>query len=417
MGHEVWGVDISPDKVRMIAAGQAPVVEKGLQRLVSQAVREGKLRASEQPAQAVQWADISMICVGTPSLASGEANLESVVRVAEQIGQALRRRHHPHTVVLRSTVPPGTTGDVMMPSLERYSRKKAGRDFQVCFQPEFMREGSSVQDFFRPVRTVIGFQGDHVPKRLLRLWRPIKAPLFLTSLRVAEMLKYADNAFHALKVAFANEVGAVAKSFGIDGREVMNIFVKDKKLNISPLYLQPGFAFGGPCLPKDVRAVCAMGQAAGVEIPLLGSILESNSAHLRRALTLIQDTGKSKVAVLGVVFKSSTDDLRESPACALVRSLLQARKEVKVYDPGLQLDRLTGANRAFVANELPQLPALLAPTLDQATASSQVIVVASKHPEFQRIGERLRRDQILVDLVGLFPSEVVPSRVVRGLCW
>ena len=417
MGHEVIGVDVSAAKVASINQGHSPVAERGLEPLVSRVVRAGKLRATLQPAEALAGAHLSLVCVGTPSGRNGGASLDYLLRVVDDIGRALRTAMRYHTVAVRSTVPPGTLETRVIPRLERVARQRAGRDFGVCFHPEFLREGSSIYDFFHPPKTVIGSYDARSARRLIELWRPIKAPVFVTSLRVAEMVKYADNAFHALKVAFANEIGALAKSLEIDSHEVMGIFVADTKLNISPLYLKPGFAFGGPCLPKDLRALCAVARRARLEVPLLASVLESNARHLQRAVRLVLATGKKKVGILGLVFKSGTDDLRESPACALVKSLLRAGKEVRVYDPRVRPERLIGANRDFVARELPQLARLLAPSLPEVLASSEVIVVAGTHPEFPDGIRALKKRQILIDLVGLSPRLVPPVSRSVGLCW
>ncbi|MCJ7501680.1 MAG: nucleotide sugar dehydrogenase [Acidobacteriia bacterium] len=417
MGHEVCGVDISAAKVDSINQGHSPVAEKGLERLVSRAVRAGKLRATLEPAEAVAGAVLSLVCVGTPSGRKGEANLDYVLRAADDIARALRYTRRYHTVAVRSTVPPGTLETCVIPRLERVARKRAGRDFGVCFHPESLREGSSIHDFFHPPKTVIGSYDARSARRLIELWRPIKAPVFVTSLRVAEMVKYADNAFHALKVAFANEIGALSKSLEIDSHEVMKIFVRDTKLNISPLYLKPGLAFGGPCLPKDLRALCAVARRARLEVPLLSSVLESNSRHLQRATQLVLATGRQKVGILGLVFKSDTDDLRESPACALVKSLLRAGKEVRVYDPRVRPERLIGANRDFVERELPQLSRLLAQSLQEVLASSEVIVVAGTHPEFPDGIRALKKRQILIDLVRLSPRSVPSVTRSVGLCW
>jgi GDP-mannose 6-dehydrogenase len=417
MGHSVIGVDISPAKVRMLNRGHSPILGKDLEGLVSQTVRSGRLRATLVPAEAVTHSEISMVCVGTPSKSDGGANLAHLRRAVLDIGRSLRAAKGFHTVVVRSTVPPGSTEREITPALERSSGKKAGRDFGVCFQPEFLREGSSVDDFFHPPLTVLGTSDPRSTKLLMSLWRPIKAPVVVTSPGVAEIVKYASNAFHALKICFANEIGALCRSFGVDSHEVMRIFVQDTRLNVSPLYLRPGFAFGGPCLPKDVRALCALGRNTGVEIPLLRAIPESNKEHLRRAVEMILATGRAKVGVLGLVFKSDTDDLRESPVCLLVRDLVRARKRVKVYDPQVRLQRLMGANRSFVEKDLPQLPRLLAGSLREVLNSCGVIVVAGTHPEFAGVLGKLKKNQALVDLVRLPERTRGLSVAYRGICW
>jgi len=417
MGHEVRGVDTSATKVRMVNQGSAPLREKGIERLVRQVSRAGRFRASLQAEEAMEGSAVSLICVGTPSQKSGAADLSYVCRAAEEIGRALRHTNTPHTVAVRSTVPPGTMQGIVIPLLERSARKKAGVGFEVCFHPEFLREGSSIRDFFHPSRNVIGVARAKGAERFVRLWRPIKAPIFVTSLRVAEMVKYADNAFHALKATFANELGALAKSLGIDSREVMRIFVEDRKLNISPLYLKPGFAFGGPCLPKDLRALAKMGKTGGLDLPLLEGILSSNERHLDRARDLILSTGKRRVVVLGLVFKSNTDDLRESPACKLVQALVKAGKKVKVYDPQVDLPGLLGANRDYVQSTLPDLPRMLAGSLAEAVASSQVIVIAGTHPEFAGVARKLKGGQKVIDLVGLWESGQISRSQMEGLCW
>lgn len=411
MGHDVCGLDISAEKVRMINEGKSPIMEKGLEPLVRQMVRRGRLRATLQADEAVPKSDLLLVCVGTPSRANGAANLDHVLRAVAEIRRALRKGSRFSTLAVRSTVPPGTMEGLVIPELERGSKRKAGRGFAVCFHPEFLREGSSLHDFFHPPRHVIGCHDSRDARLLAGLWKKIRAPLFICPLQVAEMVKYVDNAFHALKVSFANEIGSLSKRLGIDGQEVMRIFVEDRKLNISPLYLKPGFAFGGPCLPKDLRALRRMGQGHHVDLPLIAAILESNARHLRRATELALATGKKKIGVLGLVFKSETDDLRESPACRLVKHLLVAGREVRVFDPRVRHAELLGANRAFIDRELPQLPQLLVPSLDDLVDDSEVIVVAGTHPEFRRGLQNLRRGLILIDLVQAVPVRLTPQDI------
>lgn len=403
LGHAVWGVDVSEDKVRLINNGKAPVVEKGLDALVSRAVRNHRLWATNNPAEAVERAVVCLIAVGTPSRLDGSVDLDDVLGVSEQIGRTIRKLTRFPTVALRSTVPPGTTANAVIPALERASGKKAGRDFGVAFHPEFLREGTSVRDFFHPTRTVIGRRETVSSRALQALLKPIRAPVILTSFETAEMVKYADNSFHALKVSFANEIGSLCQELGTDAQQVMRIFVQDRRLNISPLYFRPGFAFGGPCLPKDVRGLCALARKTGIETPLIKAILPSNSEHLRRALELVLSTRKKKIGILGLVFKSGTDDLRESPACALTRALVQAGKRVRVFDPRIDLSRLVGANRSFIRKALPSLPHLLASSVKEVLSESDLIVIACDHAEFRKVGRRLRSDQKLINLSTLSP--------------
>jgi GDP-mannose 6-dehydrogenase len=417
MGHTVTGVDVSETKIRMINEGHSPIVEKGMERAVARMVRTKKFRATSDPAEALRAADLSMVTVGTPSRKDGDADTTHVLDAVRDIGRALRAAKGFHTVVVRSTVPPGTIRSAVLPALQRSSGRRAGRDFGLCFHPEFLREGSSMYDFFHPPMTVIGALDPRSALRPRQIWSPIRAPLFITSLEAAEMVKYAANAFHALKVSFANEIGSLAKALGVKGHEVMRILVRDTRLNISPLYLEPGFAFGGSCLPKDLRALGAISRRAGVETPLLESILGSNSKHLHRAVELVLATGKKRVGVLGLAFKSETDDLRESPACALVKELLAAKREVRVYEPCIRIERLLGANREFVERELPGLPQLLAESAKEVLKFGETIVLAGRHPEFESAVRSLRNSQVLVELV--LPRSPVQSANARsgGICW
>ena len=416
MGHTVHGVDISDAKVRVLNSGQSPVLEKGLDTLVGRMVAEGRLHATLDPAEALDRADISLVAVGTPSRSDGSANLDHVASALGGIGRFLRgAKKKFHVVAIRSTVPPGTTEKLVVPTLEKVSGKKSGVDFGVCFHPEFLREGSSIEDFFSPPKTVLGTSDPQTARRLLRLWKPVEAPVFVTSFKAAEILKYADNTFHALKVSFANEIGSLCRRLGVDSREVMRIFVQDTKLNISPLYLKPGFAFGGPCLPKDVRALGWLARESGLQLPLIENILRSNYRHLERAVDLVLSAKRQRIGVLGLVFKSDTDDLRESPACELVKRLVAAGKRVRVYDPRVRLDRLLGANQTFIRKELPLLPQLMTESCSKLTMSSDLIVLTGNHPEFDEAIRRLKKGKILIDLVGFRPDLGWPGVASQSL--
>ena len=404
MGHAVHGVDVSEAKVRLVNSGQSPVLEQGLEALVGKMVAEGRLHATLDPAEALHQADISLVAVGTPSRQDGSADLDHLVSVLGSIGRFLRSAKKFHVVAIRSTVPPGTTENLVIPRLEKTSAKRAGVDFGVCFHPEFLREGSSIQDFFNPPKTVLGAGDSRTARRMARMWKGVEAPVFVTSFKAAEILKYADNTFHALKVSFANEIGSLCKRFEIKSCEVMQIFLQDTKLNISPLYLTPGFAFGGPCLPKDVRATGWLARKNGLHLPLIENILPSNTRHLERAVELVLAARRQRVGVLGLVFKSDTDDLRESPACELVKRLIAAGKKVRVYDPRVRFDRLLGANETFIRKELPSLPRLMTTSSSELTKTSDVIVLAGTHPEFIAALRGLKKGKIVVDLVGRNPD-------------
>jgi GDP-mannose 6-dehydrogenase len=417
MGHRVHGVDISAPKVRMLNSGRSPVPEKGLDSLVAQVVGEGRFRATLDPAEAMERADVSLVAVGTPSHRDGSVNLDHVSAALDGIGRFLRTIEKFHVVTVRSTIPPGTTEKVVIPTLARRSRKKSGVDFGVCFNPEFLREGSSIRDFFHPPQTVLGTNDSRTTRQLTGLWKAIKARVFVTSFKTAEILKYAGNSFHALKVSFANEIGSLCERFDVDGREVMRILVQDTKLNISPLYLKPGVAFGGPCLPKDLRAIEWLARNNGLEFPLIANILSSNSRHLERAVDLVLSMKKRRIGVLGLVFKSDTEDLRESPACELVKKLVAADKQVRVYDPRVRMDELLGANQAYIRRELPALPSLMAASHEELIRSSEVVVLAGEHPEFEAAVGRLKKGKIVIDLAGLEPSLENSGISCHGIVW
>src|SRR6188472_764115 len=343
-GHEVVGVDVVPAKVESLNEGRSPIVEKGLDELIRDNATNGRLRATTSTKEAVDATDLSLICVGTPSRRNGSLDLSYLERVAEQIGEALKDKHDYHVVVVRSTVLPGTTHDVVIPALERTSGKKYGTGFGVTVNPEFLREGTAIHDFRHPPLTLVGhnYQSDAEPTRAL--YGKVEAPMETTTIRTAEMMKYASNTWHALKVTFANEIGNVCKRVGIDSHEVMSIFCKDVKLNLSSYYMKPGFAFGGSCLPKDVRALQYRAKESDLELPVIASILGSNRLQIEHALEMVTRTGKKRVGLLGFSFKAGTDDLRESPIVILAEALLGKGYDLRIYDRNVSLARLVGAN-------------------------------------------------------------------------
>ena len=415
-GHQVVGVDPIRSKVDLVNSGVPPVAEAGLAELLPALVAEKRLRAIGEAAVAVAETELSLICVGTPSQPNGDLESGHLKRVCEEIGRALRDKRDYHVVVIRSTVLPGTTARILQPALESASGKRAGRDFGLCVNPEFLREGTAVDDFERPPKTVIG-ESDRVSgDRVASVYGDISAPMFRIDISTAEMVKYTDNAWHALKVGFANEIGNVCKALGLDSHRVMNIFCRDTKLNISPVYLRPGSAFGGSCLPKDLRALNYRARTLDVEVPILSSILPSNQLQMQRALQLVMDKGKKRVAILGFSFKAGTDDLRESPVVDMIERLLGKGYDLRIYDRAVTLSRLVGANREFLMTHVPHISQLMVGSIDEALAHGETIVIANADPEFGKALGSLRDNQVVVDLVR--PAEAMePPSGYDGICW
>ena len=417
LGHEVIGVDVNSTKVDMINVGHSPVIEANLETLISQMVSAGRLQATTNTSEAIITSQASLVCVGTPSNHNGGLDLTFVKRVCQDIGAALAAKGDYHVVVLRSTVLPGTTEEQAIPTLERASGRQAGRDFGVCFNPEFLREGSSVRDFHCPPFTLIGAHTEQAGQIAAAIYQKIDAPLIITSIKVAEMVKYVSNAFHALKVTFANEIGNICKQQNIDSHQVMNIFCRDKKLNISSAYLKPGFAFGGSCLPKDLRALLYHSRHLDLELPVLENILRSNQNQIKVALRMIQDTGKKRVGILGLSFKAGTDDLRESPLVELIERLIGKGYQVRVYDQNVSLARLHGANRAYIEREIPHIANLMTGSVDEILQEADVIVIGNKAPEFAKVLTSLRADQTVIDLVRISDGSPHTNGTYKGICW
>jgi GDP-mannose 6-dehydrogenase len=416
-GHRIRGVDVNPAKVDAIAAGESPILEEGIADMVKGAVDAGTLSATLDAMEAVHATDLSLVCVGTPSLPGGRLDLSAVVAATRQIGRALATKAGHHHVVFRSTMLPGTVRDLLIPALEETSGKVAHRDFDVSMHPEFLREGSSVKDFYQPPFIVIGARTARGADEVARMYEGVtQAPVTRTTYEVAEMLKYACNTFHALKVAYANEIGAVAKRLGVDSHRVMELFSLDTKLNISAAYLKPGFAFGGPCLPKDLRALVHRASELDVTTPVLASVLESNRMHLERAVETILETGEPRVAVIGLSFKPGTDDLRDSPIVTLIETLIGKGRRVTIYDPDVLLDRIFGANRRYIETEIPHISALMAPDLDTVLRESKLIVLCKPIPGLREaLGPHLG-DKRIFDLVRLGP-DLLGMPGYDGICW
>jgi GDP-mannose 6-dehydrogenase len=416
-GHEVVGVDVNAGKVDAINQGRSPIVEPGLDELLRDGIASGRLLATTSTEEAVRATDLSLVCVGTPSRQYGSLDLTYLVRVCEQIGDVLATKPDYHVVVIRSTVLPGTTHDHVIPALEARSGKTYGEGFGVAVNPEFLREGSALKDFRQPPLTLIGHNhaADAAPARAL--YDGIEAPLCSTSIRVAEMMKYTSNAWHAVKVVFANEIGNLCKRVGVDSHEVMDIFCQDDKLNLSPYYLKPGFAFGGSCLPKDVRALQYRAKEVDLSMPLIGSVLESNQLQVQHALDLILETGSKRVGLFGFSFKAGTDDLRESPIVILAEALLGKGVQLAIYDRNVSLARLVGANKQYIEQQIPHLSSHLCDSLDDVIAQSDVIVVGNAAPEFAEAVTRCRPEQTVIDLVRL-PLDFSRVRAhYNGICW
>ena len=414
-GHDVIGVDVNPTKVDIINSGKSPIVEPQMNELIHDVVKSGKLRAITDSLEAVKASDISLVCVGTPSKSNGSLDLGHVARVCEEIGAALATKDTHHTVVIRSTMLPGSIESVAQPALEKTSGKKAGKDFGVCVNPEFLREGTSVKDFYAPPFTLIGADDEVTANNVGKLYSNIDAPVFTTTIKTAEMVKYVCNCFHALKVSFANEIGNICKALELDSHEVMKVFCADTKLNLSPYYLKPGFAFGGSCLPKDLRAVSYKAKELDVEVPLLSAITTTNKLQVEKALDMVLSTGNKQVGVLGFSFKAGTDDLRESPMVTLIETLLGKGLELVIYDRDVSLARLFGSNKAYIEEEIPHIAKLMRGSIDDVLNAANTIVIGNRSEEFRQIESRLRPDQKVIDLVRLFDR--TSGNGYQGICW
>jgi GDP-mannose 6-dehydrogenase len=416
-GHSVLGVDVNPYKVEQLNAGRSPVLEPGLDELVDEVVRCDRLHATTDGRAAAQHSDVSVICVGTPSNGNGSLHLAYVDSVCREIGAALASSHDYHVVVVRSTVLPGTVNERLVPLLEEHSGRQAGPEFGVCMNPEFLRESTGLHDYYNPSYVVIGELDSRSGDVVERLYEPVAAPILRTSLQMAEMVKYVNNAFHALKVTFANEVGTLCKAHGIDGRDVMDLFCRDERLNISTAYFKPGFAFGGSCLPKDLRALLYRAKECDVDVPLLRATMESNEAHVRRGIRLVEGTGRKRVGILGLSFKAGTDDVRESPVVPLVETLFGRGYQLRVYDQHVQPDRLIGANKSFLERELPHIASLMRSSVAEVVAESDVVVLANASEAFKRVPYLIREDQVLIDLTGALRPNGEMRGAYAGIGW
>ena len=415
-GHTVIGVDPNATKVKLINAGVTPIIEKDIGEIIAKAVAEKRLWATTSVAEAINDSELSIVCVGTPSERNGSLDLRYIRNCCEEIGQALRGKSSWHNVTIRSTILPGTMRDIIIPMLEESSGKTAGVDFGICNNPEFLREGTAVYDYRNPPKTVVGEIDARSGDVLAGLYAHLQAPLIRTSVETAEMVKYVDNVWHAVKVAFANEIGNICKPLNIDSHEVMNIFCQDTKLNLSPYYLKPGFAFGGSCLPKDLRALSYKAKALDLDLPLLASVIPSNELQIDRAFKLISDQNVKKISVLGFSFKEGTDDLRESPVVELIERLLGKGADLRLYDKNVSLAALTGANRDYILNHIPHISRMMVDNIQAAVDHADLIIIGNKAPEFAEWIEKIPSHKHIIDLVRIAKS-VRPVANYEGICW
>jgi GDP-mannose 6-dehydrogenase len=417
LGHHILAVEPDHTKVGMINQGKSPIIETRMDELIAAVVATGRLRVCSDWYAAVQDTELAIVCVGTPSQANGNIDLGSVLRVCEQIGEALASKQDYFTVVIRSTVIPGTVQETVIPTLESRSGKKVGVDFGVCMNPEFLREGTSVSDFYNPPKTVIGEFDKKSGDKVAQLYKDLPGPLVRTQLRVAEMVKYADNSFHALKICFANEIGNIAQAMGVDSHELMEIFCLDTKLNLSPYYLKPGFAFGGSCLPKDLRSISYHAKARDIAVPVLSSILESNEYQIRKVVNKLMSYKRRSLGFLGLSFKEGTDDLRESPIVEVIETMIGKGYTVRIHDRNVSLAKLMGANKQYIEREIPHISELLCSSPEELVSQSDVLVIASKDEAYSKLLQNINGNKSIIDLVRLFSPEYHPKAEYYGICW
>lgn len=416
-GHSVMGIDIKREKVEVINAGKSPVFEKGLEELINEVVADGKLKATVSVKEAIENSKISLICVGTPSNLDGSINLEHIKRVCSDIGRALKTKNKFHVVVIRSTILPGTTKNILIPILEKESEKKVFDDFGACVNPEFMREGHAIYDFYNPERIVIGARDKNSGDLVEKIYSSINAPVVRVDIKTAEIIKYVDNVFHGMKVAFANEIGTVCKKLGIDGREVMRIFCMDRKLNLAPYYFMPGFAFGGSCIPKDLRAILHKSKELEIDSPLIESIMDSNQRHVDRAVEIIMQQNKKKIGIFGLTFKSGTGDTRESPTVPMITKLLE-KGYLKLFEKGYDISIYDpNANASEIEEMLPHIAPLINSSFEVVVNESEVLVITKNEEMFKKVPALMTEEQILIDLAGAVNQQDVKKGKYIGICW
>ena len=416
-GHHVIGVDIDPAKLDLIRQGRTPIIEAGMRELMEQVVASGRVEVTDNAVRAIHGSDLSFICVGTPGRPNGSQDLRALERVCADVGAALRTKAEYHVVVIRSTVTPGTVAGALTPILEEHSGKAAGRDFDVCFQPEFLREGSSIRDYDDPPFTIVGADSERAAARVRQLFGHLPGEFRVCSVPTAEMLKYACNVFHALKITFANEMGRICQAADVDAHAVMDLVCRDTHLNLSPAYLRPGFAYGGSCLPKDLGALRHLASRRDVVVPMISAIAESNVVHLNHALEIVLGTGARSIGMIGLSHKAGTDDLRESPLVVMAERLIGKGLRLIIHDPDVNVARLLGANRRYIEESIPHLAALMSDDLGRLVDESEVLVVGLRSPAVVEVlRDRTRTDHFILDLVNL-PDRQLLKGTYQGVCW
>ena len=416
-GHRVIGVDIDRNKLDFIREGISPIIEEGIRELIEEAMRSGRVEVTDDAAYAIQNTDVSFVCVGTPSNSNGSQDISAIKRIIAQIGEALREKTDYHVVIIRSTVPPGTVEEVIKVILEEHTNKRMGEHFGLCFQPEFLREGSSIKDYNNPPFTIVGGDSERSIDRVRQVFGHLPCDFISTSIRAAEMLKYCCNVFHAVKIVFANEIGRICKAIDLNPHEVMNLFCRDTHLNISSAYLKPGFAFGGSCLPKDLQALLYLAKTKDVVVPMLSHVLPSNSIHVERAISMVLSFGKRSAGMLGLSFKSGTDDLRNSPLVVMAEHLIGKGMNLKIFDSEVNLSRISGANRRYIETTIPHIGSLMKERCEEVIEGSEVVVVGlPDKPVMEILYSKCRADHIILDLVGIVDESKIPGKYY-GLCW
>lgn len=416
-GHQVVGVDLDQTKLDLIASGKTPIIEEGMQELMAEVAASGRVDTTTSAAEAIAATDLSFICVGTPPSANGSQDLTAIERVSEQMGEALKAKNQYHVFVIRSTVFPGTLEEKIRPILEQSSGLKCGPDFGLCFQPEFLREGSSIKDYDKPPFTVIGGDDERALGELRTLFGHLPCDFITTDIRTAEMVKYTCNIFHAVKITFANEIARLSQSMQVDSHAVMDLVCRDKQLNISPAYMKPGFAYGGSCLPKDLKAMLYVAKHSDTEIPMLANVSLSNDEHIKHAIAQVEATGKRNIAMIGLSFKSGTDDLRESPLVTLAEYFIGKGKNLKIYDPEVNLARLIGANKRYIEGAIPHIAEVMTDDCAAMLADAEVIILGLTDAEaIDTLLAHNSADQTVLDLVNMKGPERLKARY-QGVCW